>query len=214
MAPGSIHPRTSKLYQEATPWRLELLNQCPVYDSAWLPCSENKPTKTTVSVPAAIGENNHDELIAEIGLAVEERVAMARRYLESVPGTQQGNGADSCCTALTMKMLFGFALPAENVLGMLTEWGQRNDQIDDAGGWYLMPMKSKSQPSSNGLVTTLFRIIATTKWLCCLAHLVVATGRHWLSCRPCWAGAMSPTRHWPHLEDVLDWSHLLVVWRH
>jgi len=136
MAPGSIHPRTGKLYQEVMPWTLELLMQCPVFDPDWLPCSENKPKKAPVSVLAAIGDDNHAEVIAEIGLPVEEREAMARRYLESVPGTQQGDGADSRCTALTMKLLFGFALPAENVQSMLMEWGQKDDQLDDAGGWY------------------------------------------------------------------------------
>ncbi|MEZ6142577.1 MAG: phage/plasmid primase, P4 family [Zavarzinella sp.] len=138
MSPGSIHPRTGKLYQEVTPWTLELLMQCPVFDPAWLPCehSESKPKKATVSVPTSIGNDSHADQIVEIGLAVEEREALARRYLDSVPGTQQGNGADNRCTALTMKLLFGFALPAGNVQSILAEWGQRHDQLDDAGGWY------------------------------------------------------------------------------
>lgn len=138
MAPGSLHPRTGELYREVAPWTWELLAECPVFDPAWLPCerSESKPKKTSVSVPATIGCDNHADRIGEIGLPVEEREAMARRYLESVPGTQQGNGADRRCTALTMKLLFGFALPSESVQAMIAEWGQRDDQLDDAGGWY------------------------------------------------------------------------------
>lgn len=138
MCPGSIHPLTGKLYEEVTPWTLELLMQCPVYDPLWLPCERAvKPSKkTTVSVPVIIASSDHADLISTIETPIPEREAMARRYLESVPGTQQGNGADRRCTALTMKLLFGFALPVEIVQEMLSEWGQKADQLDDAGGWY------------------------------------------------------------------------------
>lgn len=53
-----------------------------------------------------------------------------------MPGTQKGDGADRRCTALTMKLLFGFALPVDSVQAMLSEWGQKQDQLDDAGDWY------------------------------------------------------------------------------
>lgn len=138
MCPGSIHPRTGKAYEEVTPWTLDLLMRCPVYDPLWLPCERTAPPpkKPTVSVPVVMASGDHAELIAKIETPVEQRQAIARRYLESVPGTKQGDGADRRCTALTMKLLFGFALPVEIVQEMLSEWGQKEDQLDDAGGWY------------------------------------------------------------------------------
>ena len=138
MAPGSIHPRTGKVYEEVTPWTLDLLMQCPVYDPLWLPCERaaESPKKTTVSVPIVIASDDHADFIAAIETPVAERRKMALRYLQSVPGTQQGDGADRRCTSLTMKLLFGFALPVEVVQEMLAEWGQKDDQLDDAGGLY------------------------------------------------------------------------------
>lgn len=138
MCPGSIHPRTGKLYEEVTPWTLELLMQCPVYVPSWLPCQKSAalPKKTTVAVPVVMAATDHADLIATIETPVKQRELMARRYLESVPGTKQGDGADRRCTALTMKLLFGFALSVEMVHEMLSIWGQKEDQLDDAGGWY------------------------------------------------------------------------------
>jgi len=138
MCPGSIHPRTGKTYEEVTPWTLDLLMKCPIYDPLWLECERatKPPKKTTVSVPVIIASDDHADFIAAIETPVAERKKMALRYLESVPGTQQGDGADRRCTALTMKLLFGFALPVEIVQEMLAEWGQKEDQLDDAGGWY------------------------------------------------------------------------------
>jgi len=139
MAPGSIHPTTGKLYREEIPWTLDLLMQCPVYDPTWLPCEragKTKSRRSTVVMPAAIGDDDHSELISEIELSFPERERQARTYLEAVPGTQEGTGADRSCTALTMRLLYGFALPADTVMEMLTEWGQREDQLDTSGGWY------------------------------------------------------------------------------
>ena len=47
VCPGSVHPRTGKLYEEETPWTLDLLMQCPVYDPAWLPCERTAKAKQT-----------------------------------------------------------------------------------------------------------------------------------------------------------------------
>lgn len=135
VAPGSIHPETGKMYEEVTPWTMELLMQCPVYDPTWLPCERATTKKTSISVPAEIS-GEHDDQIAEINTAVEVRETQARRYLTSVPGTQEGTGADEKCSALIMSLLWGFALPNKVVLNMLAEWGQKPDQLDVAGGWY------------------------------------------------------------------------------
>ena len=140
MCPGSIHPDTGNWYAEVEPWTLDLLMQCPVYDPLWVPCERagKTPEKAaiSVSVPIEVVSDDHGERIKGIAVPLPERKKMAVRYLESVPGTQQGHGADRRCTALTMKLLFGFALPAEVVQEMLSEWGQRPDQLDDASGFY------------------------------------------------------------------------------
>lgn len=137
MAPGSIHPKTQNLYRELAPWTSVLLRQCPVYDPSWLTCERSKPKQaTTVAVKADFASDDHQDRISEIDIPVEQRESMAMRYLDSVPGTQQGEGADRRCTALTMKLLYGFALPVDSVQSLLTEWGQKEDQLDDAGGWY------------------------------------------------------------------------------
>ena len=136
MIPGSIHPRTGRMYEETTPWTLELLMQCPVYDPTLLPCEKATTKKISVSVPADIISTEHADLIAEIETPINEREAQARRYLESVPGTQEGTGADDKCSVLTMKLLYGFALPSNVVQDMLTDWGQKPDQLDTAGGYY------------------------------------------------------------------------------
>ena len=86
--------------------------------------------------PASIDAPDHDDLISEVEVSVAERERQARIYLEAVPGTQEGTGADRSCTALTMRLLYGFALPADTVLEMLAEWGQKADQLDTNGGWW------------------------------------------------------------------------------
>ena len=140
MAPGSIHPKTGRLYREEFPWTLDLLQQCPVYDPTWLPCERaGKPKgrrRSSVSVPRNIEDSDHDEQISNIDVPVAERGRQVWTYLEAVPGTQEGTGADRSCTALTMRLLYGFALSADTALEMLTDWGQKTDQLDSCGGWY------------------------------------------------------------------------------
>ncbi|MHB0960087.1 MAG: phage/plasmid primase, P4 family [Pirellulaceae bacterium] len=137
IAPGSIHPATGNMYREEIPWTLELLTQCPVYDPAWLPCEHAAKVRTVrVFRGVATETDDHDEQIAQVEVPLTERERQARVYLDSVPGTQEGTGADRSCTALTMRLLHGFALAADSVQEMLAEWGQRHDQLDTCGGWY------------------------------------------------------------------------------
>ena len=137
MAPGTIHPRTRKLYVEESPWTMALLMQCPVYDPAWLPCDSSiSRNRAQVLTDIDLSAGDHDELIADIEMPVEERKDKARRYLSCVPGTRVGEGADRRCSALTMKLLIGFGLPVSVVLEMLEEWGQQEDQLDEVGVWY------------------------------------------------------------------------------
>jgi len=139
MAPGSIHPETGRLYREDSPWTLELLEECPVYDPTWLVCEragKTKPPRASSSAPRHVDAGDHDERSLEVTVPMAERERQAQVYLEAVPGTQEGTGADRSCTCLTMRLLNGFALPAELVLGMLAEWGQKADQLDMHGHWY------------------------------------------------------------------------------
>lgn len=86
MAPGSIHPETMKLYEEQTPWTLELLMECPIYDPSWIP-HEGTNKRTTVLVSSPVVDHDHDQVTAGVGMPVSTREEMARRYLRSVPGT-------------------------------------------------------------------------------------------------------------------------------
>jgi len=110
-----------------------------VYDPSWVPCERTsvvKRPRSSVSVPRQMDDADHDEVIAEVDVPVTERERQAHVYLDAVPGTQEGTGADRSCSSLTMRMLCGFALPTDTVLKMLAEWGQRTDQLDSVGGWY------------------------------------------------------------------------------
>ena len=67
----------------------------------------------------------------------DEATAQARRYLAKVPGTQSGQGtARPRACRLTMFVVHGFALATETAVDMLTEWGRRDDQTDEHGGYY------------------------------------------------------------------------------
>ena len=134
LCPGSIHPETGNSYREVQPWTLELLQQCPVYDPAWIP--DERATGTSISKTTDLREGTHDDLISDIDIPIAEREEIARHYLKSVPGTKQGTGADRRCSALSMRLLYGFALPANSVQRLLDEWGQREDQLDLDGAWY------------------------------------------------------------------------------
>lgn len=136
MCPGSIHPRTLNSYEWDQPWTRELLESCPVFDPSWIP-DERDRKQHTPSSDIDLNDLEHEEAVNSDHLpTVDDRIAQARRYLDSVPGTQQGQGADNACFALTMKLLYGFALPAEDVVNLLCEWGEKDDQLDDYGGYY------------------------------------------------------------------------------
>lgn len=132
MCPGSIHPATNKVYAESKPWDLGLLEQAPVYDPSWLNIASGK--KTSVLINAEF--DGHDDLIDSIEMSVDERETIATDYLAGVKGTKEGEGAERCVFALTMEILYGFALPADKALILMSEWGQRKDQMDQYGDWY------------------------------------------------------------------------------
>lgn len=79
---------------------------------------------------------DHEDAINTIDVPIPERKRQWLAYLKGVPGTEQGTGADKSVSSLTMKALWGFALPVDAVLQTLSEWGQRDDQLDDHGQWY------------------------------------------------------------------------------
>ncbi len=136
MCPGSIHPQTHRMYEEVQPWTKELLIKAPVYDPTWLPYAKSNRSRSFASVPADIDSADHDSVISEVELSIVEREEQARLYLAKVPGTQEGNGADKNCAALTMKLLYGFALPVDIVQELLNEWGEKPDQLYADDTWY------------------------------------------------------------------------------
>jgi hypothetical protein len=140
-APGSIHC-TGAIYTEVTPWTAELIATAPIYDPAWLPYerSEKDKKERQTSDKTYDFELDDEDFVAEhfqhIKWPLEDRRRQADRYLYSVPGAVQGEGADNQCCSLTMRLLYGFALPAKIVFELLHEWGQKDDNVNKEGGYY------------------------------------------------------------------------------
>jgi replicative DNA helicase len=57
-------------------------------------------------------------------------------YLAHVPGTVQGTGADRQCAGLTLRIMYGFALPPSRTFHLLQGWGLKDSQKNDHGGYY------------------------------------------------------------------------------
>ena len=65
----------------------------------------------------------------------DEATEQARHWLSKIPGTQSGTGkeCDRRVSRIAVLLVHGFALPEETVVDLLTEWGQRDDQLDEHG---------------------------------------------------------------------------------
>jgi len=65
----------------------------------------------------------------------DEATEQARHWLFKIPGTQSGVGqeCDKKVSGLAIGLVHGFALPEEIAVDLLTEWGQRDDQLDEHG---------------------------------------------------------------------------------
>lgn len=96
--------------------------------------------------------SDHEELLRADWLPpLGERIDRAKRYVKAVPGTTQGEGADNRCFGLTMKLIWGFALPVEDAVDILTSWSERLDNVDEVGHHYPWEPKEISHKVGNAL---------------------------------------------------------------
>ena len=81
--------------------------------------------------------------VAPVQVDQDEAAEQARHWLSNIPGTQSGMGqeCDKKVAGLAMSLIHGFALPDDTAVDLLTEWGQRDDQLDEHGFPYLWTEK-------------------------------------------------------------------------
>ena len=139
VAPGSRHA-SGHLYQTTGNWTREMIDGLPVYDPTWLPHEETheqfdgpkiSPRKWIAAGTA------HEEFVAQAWLPpVEMRASLARHYLDKVPGTRAGDGnARRECFRIALALTWGFALPFDEAVECLSEWGQKQSNIDATGDY-------------------------------------------------------------------------------
>ncbi len=116
------------------PITLDLLNSLPVYDPAWLPFGERE--QNSDGGDGTYEAINHEEAIEDIRVPLDDRIEAAKRHLERTPGAKEGQGAHNYLFAITMDLLWGYALPNGACQELLEEWGQREDQQNSHGGYY------------------------------------------------------------------------------
>lgn len=140
VAPGSRHA-SGHIYEMTRPWTPEMVSNLPVYDPAWLLHEDERVTRgRALAGLSARGDANpaHEEFVHQgwlppIGLRKE----LARRYLEKVPGTRAGGGvARRECFRLAMVLAWGFALPHDQAVACLLEWGRNESNTDRDGGYF------------------------------------------------------------------------------
>ena len=128
IAPGS----TNKDWVE--PFTLEMYDQLQVFDQAWLPYTNHTESDHKVK---ADGAEDHDEFLREEWLPpVEKRIEHARRYLSAIPGTTEGEDASGKCYRLAICLVWRFALPADDAVELLHDWGQKESNVDTSGAPY------------------------------------------------------------------------------
>ena len=128
IAPGS----TSKDWVE--PFTREMYDAIPVYDPAWLPYTNQAESDHKVKADNA---EDHDEFLREEWLPpVRDRIEQARRYLSVIPGTTEGEGASNSCYWLAVCLVWRFALPADDAVELLHDWGQKESNVDTLGSPY------------------------------------------------------------------------------
>ena len=64
--------------------------------------------------------------VSEVRISRPQPGRQSGQIMSSSLQAETAPGADRRCSALTMKLLYGFALPAESVQSMLADWGQRH----------------------------------------------------------------------------------------
>lgn len=130
LCPGSIHPITKRKYEVlGLPWSRELIDQCPIYDPSWLPDEDRKTNLVKTLIKSV--EVEEDDLPA-----VETRVALAKEYIDKCEGAKQGQGADNYAYAIAVKLVWGYALPENEAVELLYDWGQKPSNVNADGGHY------------------------------------------------------------------------------
>lgn len=140
VAPGSRHA-VGHVYEMAQPWTPEMVSGLPVYDPSWLPHEDQGETKDRASArrPSSDhGDPAHQDFVSQGWLPpLGVRMGLARRYLAKVPGTRAGEGdARRECFRLSMILAWGFALPSDEAVACLLDWGQKDSNTDRGGGYF------------------------------------------------------------------------------
>lgn len=79
---------------------------------------------------------------------VRRRANWARGWLAQQEPTKQGEKADPRCTAIAFNVLYGFALPPEIAIDLLSEWGSLPGHVNEYGRhypWTRIDMRRKVQ---------------------------------------------------------------------
>ena len=143
LAPGSA----GKTW--VTPWTKEMMDAVPIFDRSWLPHEGALKKNCKTNEACDDGEfNDHDEFVESDWLPpVGERIEKARRYIANVPGRTKGDGADNAAYLLALKLVWGFALPEDDAIDLLQQWGERSDQVDEGGRPY--PWTPEGNPTQD-----------------------------------------------------------------
>ena len=100
---------------------LTRMAECPVYSADWFP-EWNTPEFETK-------EPNYPDY------PQDEAYRQASEWIARQEGTQEGRGASNKCFAIASKLVDGYALPEEQALHLICQWGDKADQLDKLGNW-------------------------------------------------------------------------------
>lgn len=145
VAPGSGHA-SGQLYEMTQAWTSEMVAELPVYEPSWLPHEDERVTRGRASAGlSARGDANpaHEEFVGQGWLPpIRVRKEMAWRYLAKVPGTRAGEGiARRECFRLALILAWGFALPFDEAITCLLDWGTKDSNIDGDGEYDPWPVE-------------------------------------------------------------------------
>lgn len=138
VGPGSTHA-SGHVYAEIEPWTAEALARTPVFDPTWI---DPKPTtaagRRRSPSPVRLPGRGPDALAVPLDVRLRKAKYWLNtgRHGEPIPGTRQGEDASGRCFWVACRLIQGFALSPDEALAVFAEWGEREDQLDEAGGWY------------------------------------------------------------------------------
>ena len=127
LCPGSTHPITKRLYEELKPWTTELIAAAAVYSPLWFP-DEGQQER-----PKA---KQADREPYQPTLELTARQELAQEFLRCRPGSTAKRASDNYCFALAMSLIHGFSLTPDEALPIFLEWGEKESNRDELGGYY------------------------------------------------------------------------------